>query len=452
MDTIANGRRLESVLVLAWPTVVTYFAFAARQFTDTWMVGQLGEEFLAALMPAQQVLYVLLGFAVGLMTALNTCGSHAARRFGPESCSAYAWQAIFIALLVGALGASLHFVAESIFRPLNHDYPVYLSEVTYFEISVWAFPAQVLAAALANFFFAARLPLLPMWGGIVHVVLNIILNYILMFGVPGLVAPMGIAGAAWGTVVASVVWAVLLLGMFFFHPALRVYRTWIPRISFRKGWDLLKIGLPNGFIDVADTLFWNVALIFFIGGFGTEHLAAAAIVYSVLMLISVPGDGVGVALTTLIGHHLAAGDEKEANRDLRSTLLLNLVFMGGAGVLCWHFGTEIFASFTNSGEAIGIGVKCMVLLPVILAFDACLYAVDNALNGAGDAAWTLKATFLANSLVILAGGWLMSHYFPDLGSYGIWLVIAANRAVVALVLALRWKSGGWRFNNPVTEE
>ncbi len=441
----------DTILRLAWPTVITYFAFAARQFTDTWMVGQLGEQSLAALMPAQQVLYIIQGFSFGLMSALNTCGSQANRKFGPEACSEYAWQGIIIALVLGSAGALLTLAAEPLFGLLGHDREVYLQEVAYFEISVFAFPAQFMAGMLANFFFAAKSPLIPMCAGIGHVILNIVFNYLLMFGVPGFIAPMGIAGAAWGTVLASAAWALWLIGMFLFLPALRPYRTWIARFNPRKIWDLLKIGVPNGSIDVTDTLFWNLALLVWVGQFGTEHLAASAIVFSLVMLFVVPCDGIGVALTTLVGYDIAGNDLNRARRRVHSTLAINLAFMLCAGMACWIFRGPILSSFNDSARVISIAMSCMVLLPVILALDACLYVYDNALSGAGDAVWPLRANLISNLIMIAGGGWLYCRYYPTFGSYGIWLIIAANRAIVAIALSLRWASGAWRHNRPISD-
>jgi len=436
---------------LAWPTVLTYAAFSLRQSTDTWMIGQLGTESLAALLPAQQVLFLLQGFALGLFSALNTCASHSVSARGKEETAAYAWQCLWVALVLGGLGASTTLLAVPVFGALDHDFAVFQQEVAYFRVAAFALLPQFIAVTLSNFFFAVRWPMPPMWTGVAHVFINVIFNFILMFGIPGWFEGMGIAGAAWGTLIASSVWAGWLLLIFLKSPKLREFRTSHPVFSKTKLKNLLGIGLPNGAIDVIDILFWNLALIGFIGGFGTEHMAAATVLFTLWLMILVPCDGFGVALTTLVGHELGARNERLAFRYLRACLKMNVTLATTAGLLCILLRGPLMQSIIDDTLVRVIGEQCMFLLGLSLLFDAILYVIDSALNGAGDAVWPLKANFVCNLLFILGGGWLITTRFPEMGSYGIWLCLVANRAVIALVLILRWRSGKWKEMDPVSE-
>ncbi len=171
---------------LAWPTVATYAAFSLRTLTDTWMVGRLGTEALAGLMPAQQILFLIQGFAFGLFSALNTCVSHAmGGKDGHRHAGPFAWQCLWVAVVLGGAAASLSPLAAPLFSPLGHEFAIFTQEVAYFEAVVWALLPQFVAVSLSNFFFAVERPLLPMWTGMVHVVANIGFNWALMFGIPG---------------------------------------------------------------------------------------------------------------------------------------------------------------------------------------------------------------------------------------------------------------------------
>lgn len=449
MELKSDRKVVETLWALAWPTVATYAAFSVRQFTDTWMVGQLGTAPLAALLPAQQLLFLIQSFAFGLFSALNTCASHAHGGEDRREAAAYTWQCIWLAGFIGILGALLTFGTIPIFQVLNHEFAVYEQEVAYFRVAVFALLPQFIAVAVSNFFFAARMPFPPMWMGVGHVILNVIFNYLFMFGIPGRLEGMGIAGAAWGTVVASSFWAVGLLGIFLWLPGLSGHFTRHPVFSFERMRNLLKIGVPNGAIDVIDVLFWNVALVILIASFGTEHMAAASVLFTLWLLILVPCDGLGVALTTLVGHHLGAKQEAEAMRFLRACLVLSLSIAGLAAVLCLSFREWIFGTISENNLVIQIGSQCMVLFCICLILDACLYVVDSALNGAGDAVWPLKWGLLCNLIFILGGGVFMMRYFPGLTSYGIWICLALNRGAMALLFYLRWRSGAWRQMAPL---
>ena len=184
-----------------------------------------------------------------------------------ESAAGYTWQCLWLALALGALASTLHWATKPIFTEIGHEFEVYEQEVAYFQITIFAVLPQFVAATLSNFFFAVGKTVAPMITGIGHVILNFVLNYVLMFGIPGVFEGMGIAGAAWGTLIASLAWAVALFLLFLFSPKLQIHKTRQVTFSLSRLRNLLKLGVPNGAIDLVDIIFWNVALVLFIGNF-----------------------------------------------------------------------------------------------------------------------------------------------------------------------------------------
>ena len=109
-----------SVWTLAWPSMVTYAALALRQFTDTWMVGQIGTNSLAAVAASTQVLIIIHSFGEGLASSLNTCASQGGASKGKREYGVYCWQTIRLALVLGTLAAQLAFFVPQFMGIFGH--------------------------------------------------------------------------------------------------------------------------------------------------------------------------------------------------------------------------------------------------------------------------------------------------------------------------------------------
>ncbi|MFT5468591.1 MAG: MATE family multidrug resistance protein [Verrucomicrobiales bacterium] len=431
-----------SVLALAIPSMLTYVAFAIRQFTDALMVGRLGmTEPLAAIMPAQQVMFVILSFGSGLAAALNTVASQALAKNDTKEAGLLCWQSVWIALIAGTIMTQLFWFAPNLMGLFGHQQVVYAYEVAYFEIAIWAIIPQFISLALSNFFFAIQRPKISMWIGIGYVVINIIANRIFIFGwgFEGL----GMVGAAWGTIIAASFQMVALFVVFIFDPSIKPYLRW-PSFAVDRIRRLLRIGPYNAGIDVVDILFWNIGIVFFVGQFGTTHLAAAAVMVSILDLVVFPVHGVFVALTSVVGRYAAAGRHEDAFREVRHTVIVSVCVTALLGIVLWLCSPLIYEFVSGDPDVARIGQRCMAMLPLILGFSAWFYVVDGALNGAGDARFPFIVLLISNFLIIGGGGYLCLIYYGDLGSFVIWVCVMVNRGVIAVIASARWKSGAWK--------
>lgn len=445
----ASSRPFRTVTALALPTVATYLCFSAREFSDVFMISQFGDVAMAGAMSAQQVLFMMQAFAFGMFSALNTCASHAEEKEGPPGATSYTWQCIWLAIILGAGGLALRSLSVPLFTLAGHEFPVFQLEVQYFNVSLYALLPQFLAVVLSNFFFAARHTAIPMIAGIVHVGINVGLNWVFMFGVPGWFEGMGAIGAAWGTLCASSAWALMLLLAFLFSPRLKAFQTWRMSFSPSRMRYLLRLGIPNGAIDLVDAFFWSIALLVLIGQFGTQHLAAGGFIIKIWTVLIVASDGQSVAIQTLVGHSLASGKERAAHEFTWAGIVLTGAFMGVIGLICLVFGEQFFGAFIEDEAVLQIVLHCLVIFPLLVLADGILFTLDASLNGAGDALWPLLVAFVCHLTMIAGGGWLVSRFYPELGSLGIWYCILANRAALALIYGVRWVSGGWRKFRPV---
>lgn len=433
-----------SLWALAWPSMVTYGAFALRQFTDTWMVGQIGTESLVAVATCTQILIIIQSFGEGLASSLNTCASQGGASKGKREYGIYCWQTIWLALVLGTFAAQLVFFVPQMMGFIGHEYPVFVQEVAYLKIALWAVIPQFVAIALSNFFFAIRKPLIPMGIAILQLAVNFLANRILIFGVGDLIPALGISGAAWGSLFSSLLQVLCLFTVFLGARRFKKYRPAFPSFHWGRLRSLLRIGLYNGLIDISDILFWNIGILYFIGQFGSAHLAAAAVVAILMNVAFLPFHGVFVSLTTMVGHSAAKLQFACVYQQVRNARILSLTIMGGISAAIFYAAPLIYR-YMNGDELVWqIGQQIMPILPLILLFSIWAFVTDGGLNGAGDARFTFLTVLFANLSIIVGGSYLCLKYAPGFGSLGIWLCFLANRALIATLLSYRWQSGRWK--------
>lgn len=424
--------------------MVTYAAFALRQFADTWMVGRLGTESLAAMAASTQILIIIHSFGEGLASSLNTCASQGGASKGRREYGVYCWQTIWLALFMGTAAAQLAFWAPGLMGMFRHEQAVFVQEVAYLKIALWTMIPQFVAIALSNFFFAIRRPLIPMWVGIIHLLVNFAVNRILVFGAGDCIPAMGITGAAWGTLFSVCLQVVYLFSIFLGAREFREFRPRLPSFDWGRVRSLLRIGIYNGLIDISDILFWNVGILYFIGQFGSAHLAAAAVIASLINVAFLPFHGVFVSLTTTVGHTAAKLQFAAVYRQVRNARFVSLAIMALISAGLYHAAPLIYR-YMNGDELVWrIGQQIMPVLPAILLFSIWSFVTDGGLNGAGDARFTFLSVLLTNLFVIVGGSYLCMRYAPELGSMGIWFCFLANRVVIATLVSYRWQSGRWK--------
>jgi len=104
----------------------------------------------------------------------------------------------------------------------------------------------------------------------------------------------------------------------------------------------------------------------------------------------------------------------------------------------------ILVSFSSDPEVLLIADTCINWLPVIMAALAVINVYDFGFNAAGDNTWPAVAHITANVVIIVGGGVMMSHLFPQLGSFVMWQLIAIDLVVVAFCFRYRWYGGRWK--------
>ena len=437
-----------SLLVLAGPVIATNMSRTVMSFVDFVMVSQLGAEAQAAILPARFVVFCAVAFGLGTVCSVNTFVSQSLGRQKLFDCSAYAWQGLYLAFATGVILLPVYWLVEPFFQWADNGPAVMQLEIAYTRIAIFGIAPSIAAAALANFFTAIYRPAIGLASVVIGNVFNVIANYALIYGHFGFSA-MGIEGAAWGTLAATVVQVLILIIWLLLPRYGRTYGSWSTwRPCPHRFWALAKVGLPAGAQFGIDISTWTLFTIILIGRFGPIQLAANNICFSILEFSYMPAVGLGTALAAMVGRSIGQGRLDLVRQFVGWAMLFNVGYMGTIGLVMATFRYELPTLLTNAAtpqaaSVVAAAAPLMIIGAVFQVFDGIGITLNRALQGAGDTLYS-AAVFLASSIFILmGGGWFMTIHRYEWGSKGPWFAATTHIIVVAALLWIRYRRGGW---------
>jgi len=436
---------IRNVIAMAVPGVITNSSRALMDLADYVMVTFLrSDDAQAAILSSQLVFWTYTVLGTGIVMMVNTFAAQALGRKQYRECGAYAWQAMYAAVFLGLAAFAFRPLLPWLFAAIGHEPGVQAMERVYANIALWMVAPTIASYALSSFFTGIHRPYTAMWSVIESNVLNVIISLVLMFGYLGF-EPMGLAGAAWGTVIA-LTYRALRLAAAMFTPSMRtqfhVTETWRP--SWTRIRDLLRVGVPCGLTYFSEIMVWTVFVTVLVGKmFGTADLIATNTAWQYLRISFLPTIGVGQALTALVGKSIGAGQLDRAKRETRFAVWLTWAFMGALSIVYGFWGAQLIGLFNADERIVRIGANVMICAAFFQLFDAFGITYVSALRGAGDTFVPAFFFVLSQWTMIVGGGWWVATAFPRLGSVGPWIASATLIAVTAVFLWWRWRVGTW---------
>jgi MATE family multidrug resistance protein len=316
------------------------------------------EDSQAAILPAQVMMWAYIVMGIGVVSMVNTFSAQCLGRGDKRQCSVFAWQSCYVALVFAIASAVLIPFVPQIVAAMGHAPSVQTAEIEYLRIAILTAGPTIIGSGLGWYFIGIHRPWITTWSALESIVLNAIVCYVLIFGYLGF-PPMGIAGAAWGTVIATTFRAVRL-ALTMLLPS--IHAEYGSRNSWRPSWDgmtkLLRYGLPFGLQFTSEIVVWAIFVNVLVGRvFGTADLIATNTAWQYLRIAFVPSMGVGQALTALVGKSIGVGDPQRAMREVRVAMIITTIYMGSLAVLYVVFGKQLIALFSDHPEVIGRGLS-----------------------------------------------------------------------------------------------
>jgi len=436
---------LREVIHISFPIIIGMASHTVMTFADAFMVSCLpdGNRQLAAIGPAGSAFFTFAVLVLGTARGTATFVSQSFGRGRRRECARYAWQGLYFAFLAQAVAGLLWPVAPRFFGLFPHDPEIRGFETTYFQIRLLHILGTASYAVLSSYFQGTHRPKVPMVCAIVANVINLIANYVLIFGKLGLPA-MGLKGAAIGTVIASYVQAGALLYFFLRVAERRRYGTdknvGLDPARFAR---LMRVGLPIGISFMLDLGSWAIFALFIIGSLGSDMMAAHTAAISLMRLSFMPAVGLNQGVTALVGRHIGEGDFARAHRRYHAALVLGIGYMTFMGAVFFLFRHGLIGIFRAEPEIVTAGATILIFAAIFQAFDGLGIITHGALRGAGDTVFPAAVAIIMSWLVFLPLGYFLTQVV-DWGVAGAWLAATVNIILVSVILFARFSGGKWR--------
>ena len=403
----ASAGSLRELLHVAIPLVLSSGSLSLMHIVDRTMVTWHSEAAVAASMPGGMLHWTLMSFSFGAVSYVNTFVAQYDGSGRRDRVAAAIWQGLWLAIVSGLLLAVAIPWTRQLIDLFGHAAEVHALEVEYFRVLSLGSAPALASAALSAFFSGRGRTMVLMAVNAVICVANGLSNAVLIFGW-GPIPPRGIAGAAWGTVIAQTLGCCLYIAWMRLDPESRGYPF---RAQCHIDWSLLerigRYGTPNGVQYLVDVGAYLLLLVF-IGRIGSREIAATSIAFSLNSLAFIPMFGIGIAVSTLVGRRVG---EERPQLAVRTTWLafgLATAFMLG-WALVYLFGADLilepFARYADPQQFAVLRpvVKTLLVFVVLYSvFEAMPIIFRSALRG--DRAYGGRALRLLERHRAAAGG------------------------------------------------
>jgi len=438
---------LREVMGMSGPIILGTLSYTVMQFVDQIMVAWLGTDALAAIGSAGIWSYVMGCFVYGLVGVVGTFVAQSYGQGDHAECGRYTWQGIYLSLLAGALALILWPTSDILFHSMRHSPDVTRMELSYFQLRLIGYFPMACVMAQSAFFQAIGRPGIPTFVAIGANILNVVLDYLLIFGVWGF-PRMEIGGAALATSISLIVQAVVMQAIFMGPRFSKAYHTREGfAFSWRRIYDMFRIGTFAGlsiFMDVAN---WAIFTSYIVGYFGDVSLAAHTAALALMHLSFMPALGLNHGIAAIVGQHIGRKRQDIATARTYTAIKCAMAYMVFMGLMFALFGRQLMALFGKGNPAvIHLGYMLLLLAAVFQAFDAINIVVLGALRGAGDTRWVAVVTFLLAYFFFLPVAMLLA-FTLKMGAVGAW--VGATIYIIGLSGILLWRFRGGRWQEIV---
>ncbi|NLF30266.1 MAG: MATE family efflux transporter [Planctomycetes bacterium] len=435
------------MLAIALPMVMSHACDTAMTFTDRLFLAKLGPVHMSAAMSGGLSSWMMMTFWVGLISYSTALVAQYLGSGNRRRCAVVTTQALIIAAAAYPVILLARPAAHALFAVMDIPPGQLALQAVYFDILLYGSIIGLVRSALSGFFSGVGRTRVVMLATLVSMVVNIVMNWVLIYGKLGAPA-LGIRGAAYGTILGGAVGLVVLIAAYL-RPAIRhaygVSEGWrLDRFALGA---LVRFGYPAG-LEMALNMLAFAALIMTFQAVDPATGAAITIVFNWDMVCFVPMIGVNVGVVSLVGRYMGARQPDVAHRATMSGLrlavawsaMILLAFALFAGPL-----VGIFQPAESQGvfeTARPLAVFMLRLASLYVMADAVMLVFSGALRGAGDTFWAMCIS-VGFHWLFLPVTWVMLRVF-HIGPRPTWVVLVVLIVVCSAAFYLRYRTGRWR--------
>jgi len=415
-------------------------------FVDNIMVGQLGTAELAAVSLGNSFVFIAMSLGIGFSTAITPLVAEADGENNIEKGKQAFNHGILLCTILGIALFGLILLIKPLMYHMDQPKEVVKLAMPYLDLVAFSLIPLVMFQGFKQFADGMSQTKYAMWATILANVINVLLNYMLIFGKWGF-PKLGIIGAAIGTLASRVV---MLIFIWLLLRSISKFKPYLERFSFKNIRKLIlkkiiNLGFPSALQMLFEVAVFTAA-IWLSGVLGKNPQAANQIALNLSSMTFMIAMGLSVTAMIRVGNQKGLQNFKELRRIAFSIFLLvgllDIVF----ALIFFIFNTQLpriyvdeydLINMADNTEVISIAAKLLLVAAVFQISDGIQVVVLGALRGLQDVKIPTFITFIAYWII----GFPISYFLGKetiLGSVGIWIGLLAGLTASAIMLYIRF--------------
>ncbi|TXD49398.1 MATE family efflux transporter [Polaribacter sp. IC073] len=433
---------------LAAPVMLGMLGHTFVSFIDNIMVGQLGTAELAAVSLGNSFMFIAMSIGIGFSTAITPLIAEADSSNNFEQAKSTYKHGLFLCTTLGVLLFLLVFFSKPLMYLMQQPPEVVELAIPYLDIVAFSLIPLIIFQAIKQFSDGMSMTKYPMYATLIANIINVILNYLLIFGKFGF-PEMGMVGAALGTLISRVVMVIYLW-------ALLRYKEHSSAIVRNIKLFVLDIVMIKKIVNIgslsAMQMFFEVAIftsaVWLSGLLGRNPQAANQIALNLSSMTFMVATGLSVAAMIRVGNQKGLRNFVELRRIAFSIFLLGVLLAVFFALLFFIFRKSLpniyvdlddVANYKDNMEVLSIAGNLLLAAAFFQISDSIQVVFLGALRGLQDVKIPTILTFISYWII----GFPVSYYFGKeemYGSFGIWLGLLAGLTTASVLLFIRFNS------------
>lgn len=438
--TMITLREIKSIAMLALPLMTAFLAQKGMQFIDTFMMGWIGPEALAAGALGTSIFFTVLVFCMGVLSAAGIFIVRAKGANDDTDMQSSLQHALCLSLILAIPCMMVIHLAPRILSMIGQDPVIINNTILLLSGLVWGLPGYLLFMVLREYIAAFSLTRIVMLVALGSIPLTFIANYIFIYGVFDF-PKLGIAGIGYAG--AMIMWFMFLCLYLYciMHSELQKYISFRGfQLNLQKLFDILHVGVPSGMLYILESGMFLIAAVL-MGYLGVDALAAHQIALQCVSIAYAIPFALSMTTALQVGHAAGAGDIQQARRSAFNGLTLGLILTAIIACIFVLLPAQIIKLFLHGTEhdyevISQLAISYLFCAAVFQCFDGFQAIANGALRG-------LKDTFVP-MLLSIACYWILgvcsAYYFAfytNLKSLGVWYGLTLGIVSIGVILLLR---------------
>jgi MATE family multidrug resistance protein len=424
-------QEVRSTLGLASPIVASLLAQQSLGFIDTVMAGNLSAEDLAAVAIGRSVFIPIFIFVLGIVLAVNPIVAqyYGARKI--ERIGKTVWQGLLVSQMIAIPCVFLVRNLDVVLHFMNITPEIIPKSVGYLYAISWCLPAAFAYLTLRFFQEGISLARPNLYFTIIAIPVNILGNYLLMYGNLGF-PRLGAVGAGWAT---TMVWWSMLTGMLIVSFRMKYLKQF--KIFQGISWpdwhyikEILRVGVPNGIsIGMEVGMFAVAALL--IGSLGVTMMAGHQIALNVASMTFMIPLGISFATTSKVGFAFGERDFHRVRLAGNVGNGISVMVMCCTATLMYLLPREIVSIYTNDMDVTPVAVQLLLMAAILQISDGLQASAAGALRGLKDTRIPMVVNLIAYWIIGIPFGYYLG-ITRQLGARGLWIGLIAGLTFAAI--------------------